>query len=672
MNGNILRSCVTVLAAVATVAVVAVGESWSAPGRIRLTIDRDEVGNLDLGWQDFCPQTETDYAVYEGSLGDFTSHTSILCSTGETTSANVPLPSGDSYYLVVPLEAGAEGTYGQDSDGGERPVGLGACTAQQVVITCPDDDFLQASPERLARLDEVMDAAIAILDGGGTYTDAASMLGGEGDVDGVWSDGISLFFNVDGLPTSIYDGAVARHEDPPHEVIPPPAPTGAGSSGAETSHLEGELLTADFASLALPRGQRMVGKDDDGDGFRDLPKHALVLSPWAFDFIPNDSAPGVVAILESVRDYQEGSVTFKDNTVGPSSNAFKVADYIDGWESQDVIFISSHGSINPNAGPNSVSRGEPYVYLGIIDQTCAGVRAKVEAEFPDEDTRPRGLGCGTITYRDAANNTVRVRDARGTVTFWENHHPGGLDKKLIYLDSCRSGAGVGLAESLVGTDSIFFGWSDTVGATASVSTATSVFDEALLNAYPALRAFVHACSGGTCTDTQPDSELLVAWHRADLRTREALSISGTPVTGFCGESPTQPVELTCPSCGGVLGMSLNYDITLEGVEAEDLVLLPDPLEFGMYQLRLFADVDGVESGYAMALLDSNMVPAGNGAYTAGVMLWADDICPWQVFEYNPWVLLPTFDESMSANGQRDRIYSWDGPFTIQIIPTPLP
>jgi len=27
---------------------------------------------------------------------------------------------------------------------------------------------------------------------------------------------------------------------------------------------------------------------------------------------------------------------------------------------------------------------------------------------------------------------------------------------------------------------------------------------------------------------------------------------------------------------------------------------------------------------------------------------------------------------MSANSQRDRIYSWDGPFTIEIIPTILP
>jgi hypothetical protein len=46
----------------------------------------------------------------------------------------------------------------------------------------------------------------------------------------------------------------------------------------------------------------------------------------------------------------------------------------------------------------------------------------------------------------------------------------------------------------------------------------------------------------------------------------------------------------------------------------------------------------------------------------------DNICPYQVIEYDPWVLLPTFDESMPGNDARDRIYSWDGPFTIEIIP----
>ena len=118
---------------------------------------------------------------------------------------------------------------------------------------------------------------------------------------------------------------------------------------------------------------------------------------------------------------------------------------------------------------------------------------------------------------------------------------------------------------------------------------------------------------------------------------------------------------------------LTYNITVEGLEPQEMVLLDDPLEFAKYQLRLFADVDNIESGYAVVLIDQTMVPVGNGVYADlfGINLFMDDICPDQIIEYNPWVLLPTFDENMPGNDSRDRIYSWDGPFVIEIVPVQL-
>lgn len=92
--------------------------------------------NLLLSWGNSCNVTDTDYEVYEGSLSNFYSHTSVLCSTSGATGAIV-LPSIDSaYYLVVPNNGTREGNYGVNSSGANRPPGSAACLPQEVGV-CP-------------------------------------------------------------------------------------------------------------------------------------------------------------------------------------------------------------------------------------------------------------------------------------------------------------------------------------------------------------------------------------------------------------------------------------------------------------------------------------------------------------------------------------------------------
>ena len=89
-------------------------------------------GQLLLSWGPSCSSADTDYAIYEGTLGDFTSHTSLFCSTaGATTKTFTPL-AGSAYYLVVPLSATLEGSYGTTSEDSERSVGDDACLPQQI------------------------------------------------------------------------------------------------------------------------------------------------------------------------------------------------------------------------------------------------------------------------------------------------------------------------------------------------------------------------------------------------------------------------------------------------------------------------------------------------------------------------------------------------------------
>jgi hypothetical protein len=93
-------------------------------------------GMITLNWDPSCNPGDSDYEVYEGTLGIFTSHAGIVCSTGGLTSSTFVAPGGDAYYLVVPGNASSQGSYGVDSLGAQRPASLSACNPQSLV-TCP-------------------------------------------------------------------------------------------------------------------------------------------------------------------------------------------------------------------------------------------------------------------------------------------------------------------------------------------------------------------------------------------------------------------------------------------------------------------------------------------------------------------------------------------------------
>jgi len=97
-------------------------------------------GNITLSWGQSCSTGVADYAIYEGTIGNYGFHTSVLCTdTGGDLVEEIVPQTASSYYLVVPLSATAEGSYGRDSDGFERPVApaLDRCLASQVIGGCP-------------------------------------------------------------------------------------------------------------------------------------------------------------------------------------------------------------------------------------------------------------------------------------------------------------------------------------------------------------------------------------------------------------------------------------------------------------------------------------------------------------------------------------------------------
>jgi hypothetical protein len=113
----------------------AVPDGASVPGP-PLRIDRGPGGDLTLTWSPSCSPTATDYHVYEGTLGDFTSHLPALCTTSNTPQAEFTPGAGSTYYLVTPGDTTTEGSHGRRSDTTERPTGPSTCRLQ-LPTTCP-------------------------------------------------------------------------------------------------------------------------------------------------------------------------------------------------------------------------------------------------------------------------------------------------------------------------------------------------------------------------------------------------------------------------------------------------------------------------------------------------------------------------------------------------------
>jgi hypothetical protein len=111
------------------------------PGRVAfLQVSKSPAvpGDLDLSWSAGCSGGATDYGIYEGTMGAWSSHVAIACTDagGDRMETVTPGP-GNRYYLVVPRNDDAEGSYGMRSGSLERPVGASACAGIQVLTSCP-------------------------------------------------------------------------------------------------------------------------------------------------------------------------------------------------------------------------------------------------------------------------------------------------------------------------------------------------------------------------------------------------------------------------------------------------------------------------------------------------------------------------------------------------------
>ncbi len=101
-----------------------------------LRVEKVSGGEIKLSWGASCLAADSDYGVYEGRIGDFSSHLPLNCSTLGALSETLTPGSGNVYFLVVPQADPREGSYGIASDGRIRPASSAACLEQEW-IRCP-------------------------------------------------------------------------------------------------------------------------------------------------------------------------------------------------------------------------------------------------------------------------------------------------------------------------------------------------------------------------------------------------------------------------------------------------------------------------------------------------------------------------------------------------------
>jgi hypothetical protein len=128
------------LSNVATVTLTVAPSPGDVVDSLRVDRSTSTPGNIVLTWGPSCSTGASDYAIFEGTIGDYPSHIALQCTdfNGDMTEEITPQVN-NGYYLLVPLTSTAEGSYGRDSNGVERPVprNVDRCANTQITGTCP-------------------------------------------------------------------------------------------------------------------------------------------------------------------------------------------------------------------------------------------------------------------------------------------------------------------------------------------------------------------------------------------------------------------------------------------------------------------------------------------------------------------------------------------------------
>lgn len=357
-----------------------------------------------------------------------------------------------------------------------------------------------------------------------------------------------------------------------------------------------------------------------------VPKHALVLSPFGFYAETRGQAAAVATVLESIPDYR-GQVVQRSNDT-PESRTVGIEDFAH-FAGNDVVFVTTHGAmICVDLDGRPISPCRAFVNTGLVDDPDVGVGVVgVDFHFFPEFSRT-ALAVGADFFRHA--------------------YPNRLDDALIVLNACH-GAGSDVGHALEGKNSNYVGWSGPVSPPGS-QLARSPFLEALAQGRSIVE--VHRSLGEALTDPVLGNHLAIGAQDIRIRelprvldafTGETLTSSGTvQVSGYPGDGEPDSLLLVTEVDGveEVRAGAFDVTMTVDGVKVGGGVLAAIGTKDGDYRWRIASQVDlgfDVSEGQTIAIRVEVALPEGGTS----------------VFQASPKVTSPGFDPG--------RV--WQGTFT---------
>ncbi len=371
----------------------------------------------------------------------------------------------------------------------------------------------------LERSDEIADNAANLLNDGMSLTDTLAWILTQADVVDAQADDTALRFRVEGgrYVWILTQDALAPTNAPLTQPVALASPQAKGARPAEA----------------------VVGQDPAS-------KKALSIAPFKYEFGFYDDAASVASILSGTRGYSGNVVLLENQT---KTSATVGIENFKGWTEYDVIHVSSHGATMCNDNDQCTTM----IYTG--------------------DTYGNALELLTLT--ELGLNTARIvgQDRRlfavGAEFFIANY-PEGLKDSLVYFSACET-LGIGdndLADSLLGDEAAFLGWSQPVLSNASRAAAIAFYSDASEHGSTATQAWSSLGPLQINDYTNKEgkafhAELLVATdNENDPRIREVISL----LDPDSGSLLTDGAEI------GVIGTigdgendSFQYRIQIDGV-----------------------------------------------------------------------------------------------------------
>ena len=369
--------------------------------------------------------------------------------------------------------------------------------------------YADTPKEKVERGLDLMDLADQVFSEEGSAIAVAERLLEEKDIAEMYYDERGVWYRVEGAPPMLF-------------LHPEAFTFGLEEESQDVSHLGSNVLFSPF----LPIGDGPIGENPPGEK---VEKKALFVNPvvWQFGSSVYDTTrskllkfydyqcPGCVNFLPG-GTHARDLISEEVPAAGPSYEQFT------GWKDYDLIHVFAHGyQFCP--GKSVTSSGQPVV-SGDRETYPVNTAGVIEGANVDEGECVTMIQSGH--YQTKQYLLENPRDVPGiiwfhkpgddvwsegiTTDFFRREYPAGLDDAILFFTSCQLMKDQSLANTLAGTNTAVFGWTQSVSGDRGKATAKEFFSELIENGLRASVAYDKTIQSENHTEHSED------WHGAEL------------------------------------------------------------------------------------------------------------------------------------------------------------